>query len=81
MTPGGVYDWGSALLIWFAMVMLVGCFVVWTLTGRFEAIFVTTFGGLLGGGLAVRGVSTLRGPIDQPDPTAAITEEGQEATR
>lgn len=69
-TPDKIYAYGSAAVIWFSMAMLGVCFLVWALTGRVEAIFVTTFGGLLGVGFAGRAVTTLRNPPAPPIPPA-----------
>jgi hypothetical protein len=75
LSPKSASEWGSALLVWFAMLGLVACFLVWVLTGRVEALFVTTFGGLLGVGYGSRALVTLREPPLPPIPPADPPEE------
>lgn len=75
LTPKSTKEWGSAVLVWFGMVGLVACFVVWVVTPDhiLAPSFVGAFTALLGGGLGGRILLELKEPLDPPaDPQPPI---------
>jgi hypothetical protein len=68
LTPRSASEWASALPRWLGMLGLVACFLVWTVTGRVEPLFVTAFGGLLAVGQGADAMTELRNPPTPPVP-------------
>lgn len=59
-------EWALILPFYLGMVGLAAVFVFWTLTGRFESAFLTTFGSLLLGGQGLRVYEKVREPLPPP---------------
>jgi hypothetical protein len=60
------------------MLGLVACFIVWTLTGRVEPLFVTAFGGLLAVGQGADALHQLARPPDPMPRSDRLEESGDE---
>lgn len=70
LTPRSAAEWSVVLPRWIGMAGLIAAFIFWMVTGRFEAAFLTTFGGLL---LASQGLDVLRELKEPPAPPARRT--------
>jgi hypothetical protein len=66
ITPRSAAEWAAVLPVWLGMAGLVATLLFWMVTGRFEAAFLTTFGGLLLGGQGLQVLQELKSPPEPP---------------